>query len=457
MITEQERNEGRFLWLTEAAWVILTLVLAFVIVAWMLFDWSQGNPPFEQTTALLTLVIELVLGSGGFYLARRAGREADKRHKKVLDAVSKDGDQTRKLFEDSQKKQNIAVETTLSQLWSCISIEVFQKIDFQLKYSHLDTAFYLGTLFQYKERRIDNPRRWRFDAIPELETAMKKFDDALKDFMTAIDDPNTMGWYDAGDGQKIYPLTAIAAIRGVPGEHNDRQVEEEHNDIIGIYWPNLDQAHQELVGVIQRKLPTFNIGQPLQVVEGQQRQSADDQSGKYRAADIKTLEKLWPYITSPIINYIVERTGTYSLGSGIVAQTIYKYGQLRTDHPELHFLDEKLETTFAQFDESLHKFGRVLSVNATVEPYGGHWVYLSNYHEAKQLDRVTQAMMNIDWQLLLSRQHELEQAAVEFRQAHQNLVQSVRRMIPEFHFSDDETIWLEALEAQREHDKGLSH
>ncbi len=159
-------------------------------------------------------------------------------------------------------------------------------------------------------------------------------------------------------------------------------------------------------------------------------------------SDLRILRELWKYITSTIINHIVDYTGTTQLEGDYVSFTIHRYQDIRSDRPELHFIADELEDAFLKFDNILNDFVRILATEATVELYMGKWVYLSGYHEVTKKDRILLVIHDINeerLQQLLDRHHRIDSYALKLRKAHTELVKAIQQLVPQFDFPDDKS------------------
>lgn len=97
-----------------------------------------------------------------------------------------------------------------------------------------------------------------------------------------------------------------------------------------------------------------------------------------READRKLFKKLWQYIDSDTIYYIDTKLMNRDLNRDLYDNTLVKYSRERV-LPENHFIDNSIETAFAQFDTSLSALMNQLATHSSTEYLRGELIIVPDY------------------------------------------------------------------------------
>lgn len=116
MQNRDENTAAKFLGLTHYAWLILTIVSVILTVGWIFYERMQGNAPFESTRELLAIVIEVLLGGGGYVASKLEEHKRKAEMKLLMDQISNEAELTRQANTSEHERTQITIATEAEKL-----------------------------------------------------------------------------------------------------------------------------------------------------------------------------------------------------------------------------------------------------------------------------------------------------------------------------------------------------
>jgi hypothetical protein len=154
----------------------------------------------------------------------------------------------------------------------------------------------------------------------------------------------------------------------------------------------------------------------------------------YRDADLRLLKKFWRMISSRHVRNVISKVNYRGLTYGYYQETFSAYLDLREHHPENHFIDEKLERVFSQFDEVLAAFDSQLFKGTKIEFGIGDEinaaVFVPVYKKVGIVDQET-------YDRLLGEYLKILELGSQLEEKHAEVVRTVQHLLPEFDFTDE--------------------
>lgn len=147
-----------------------------------------------------------------------------------------------------------------------------------------------------------------------------------------------------------------------------------------------------------------------------------------RNADLRLLRRLWSSIYTDNIIRLDDDT-QYRILSENLWTVFVLYLKNRHNHPELHFLNQEVESAFEKFDEALEEFLQQLVTSASLEDWHGERVFKPHYKTIRA----------VEYEIIKEKEREWEQTIdllLQVIKQHGELVRFLRHQFPSFNFED---------------------